>query len=286
MPVSLKAAAAVASKDVNNSKLLAAVLLGTPSAGKSASLGTFGVKTLYAYFGAETHGAISASTHGNCEVVLYPLSFDDTGKPLTPEQAVKRLMELLGDKETLKAEGIKAVAVDGLTELEQQIMETQTWKSRVEIEKKGVTAYAGDVTLSMFRPVLDALRSLQRDLDMHYAVTCILDVQKYDDDGTILDGAPRLKGYDVAVGLLLQIPDRIMIGPLSDDDGNIEPRFQWTAKAHRSTADQKTKVVRKTFNFRPQLIGVDMKTFPAHTKADLSRLIKYKEAKKYVKNEG
>jgi hypothetical protein len=286
MPVSLKAAAAVASKDLINSKLLAAVLLGTPSGGKSGALGTFGVKTLYAYFGAEKHGYVSALTHGNCELSPYPLSLDDNEKPLTPEQAIKRLMDVLTDKETLKAEGIKAVVVDGLTELEQQIMETQAWKSRIEIEKKGVTSYAGDVTLSMFRPIMEALRTLQRDLGVHYAVSCILDVQKYEDDGTILDGAPRLKGYDVAVGLLLQIPDRIMIGPMSDDNGDIEPRFQWTAKAHRSTADQKTKVVRKTFNFRPQLIGVDMKTFPAHTKADLSRLIKYKEAKKYVKNEG
>lgn len=282
--INLKAAAAVAAKDLNNIRL-GAVILGPPSAGKSGCLGTFGVKTLYAYFGAETHGLISSTMHGSGDLEPYPLSFDDTGKSLNADQTYKRLLDLLADKETLKAEGIQAIALDGLTELEQVIMETSAWKSRVETEKKGVTAYSGDVTLSMFRPVMDGLRSLQRDLDMHYAVTCILDVQKYDDTGIILDGSPKLKGYDVAVGLILQIPTRIMIGTVVNEDDFQVPRFQWTAKAHRSTSDQKTKAIRKTHSFRPQVIGCDMTTFPEHSKADLSRIIAFKKSKKFVKQE-
>jgi hypothetical protein len=285
MAINLKAAAKVADADIKNTKL-GAVILGTPSAGKSGILGTFGCKTLYAYFGGESHGPVSTFTHATSEVIPYPLSLDDEGKALNADQSYKRLLDLLRDKDTLKAEGIGAVAIDGLTELENAILETASWKQRVEVEKNGVTAYSGDVTVSMFRPVLDALRSLQRDIGIHYAVTCILDVRKYDDTGTILDSMPKLKGYDVATGIILQFPDRLMIGPIINDEGVAVPRLQMTAKAHRNTADQKTKVIKKTYNFRVQLAGCDMATFPETLRPDLSRMIKYKEAKKYFKIEG
>ena len=284
MTINLKAAARVADADIKNVKL-GAVILGTPSAGKSGLLGTFGCKTLYAYFGGESHGPISTFTHSTSEVVPYPLSLDDEGKALNATQAYNRLLTLLKAKDTLKAEGIEAIAIDGLTELENAILDMPVWSERVEKEKKGQTSYAGDITVSMFRPVLDALRALQRDIGVHYAVTCILDVQKYDEVGHILESMPKLKGYDVATGIILQFPDRLMIRPTVNDEGFAVPRLQMTAKAHRNTADQKTKVIKKTYNFRVQLAGCDMATFPESLRPDLSRMIKYKAAKKYFKIE-
>jgi hypothetical protein len=285
MAVNLKAGAKAAEADFRNTKI-GAVVLGPPSAGKSGLLGTFGVKTLYIYMEGESHGPLSISAHATSEVIPYCITRDDDNRPLNPDQALKRLQTLLADKETLKAEGIGAIALDGLTELEVLVTESATWKQRVVSEKDGNTSFAGYITISMIRPFLDQLRALQREIDVHYIVTGILDVQKYDDDGSILESVPKLKGYDVATGLILQFPDRLMIGHMTDGEGNSLPRLQTNATAHKTSKDFKTKVQRKTFNFRFQLAGCDMTTFPDTLRPDLSRLVKFKEAKKYFKIEG
>ena len=251
-------------KDLVNNKL-ALILLGASGNGKSYAQGTFGCPTLYLYTSGESHGPKAANTPGGNNIL--PICIDRDGDTqLKPDDAYKRLLDILGAADKIKALGVGAVTVDGATEIEGLIRETTAFKARAK-----TTFDEGPATLALFRPVINALKQLQRDIGVHYCMTCILNVKDFGDDGSVLESTPSLHGYQVATGLVQQFDDVMVVGRLQRGE-KVGYRLQLLAGVTKTTKDFKTHEVRKTFNFSPRLTGVDITALGATLDADLGKL--------------
>lgn len=270
-------------KKVLDNKCIAAVILGASGNGKSRACGTFGVKTLYLHTSSEAHGAQSAAVGGS-EIV--PICIDkNDGENLSPDESYKRLLSILEAGDQLKKLGIKAIAVDGASEIESIITATSAYRAKVAAEYKGVSSFAGPVVLAMFRPILTALQKLQNDQGIHYVITCILNIKGLGENGEIADAEPKLAGYNVATGLIQQFPDVLAIGRVSDGEREV-PMLQFGAHVHKSSKDFTTKEVRKLHNFNIRVTGVDLSEAPEMITPNFARLIEFKKAGKYVKKGG
>jgi hypothetical protein len=260
-------------------KQLGAILLGSSGSGKSRACGTMGVKTLYLYTSGEQHGALSASSGGS---EILPICVDqEGGKALDPDAAYSRLLAIINDGEAISKAGIKAVVIDGLTEIESMILETKAWKQRVQVEYKGVASYAGPVTLSLMRPILTGLQKLQKDHGIHFVVTCILNVKELGEHGEIMSAEPKLKGFDVATDMVRQFADVLIIGQMSNGEVS-KPRIQIGAHVSKASKDFKTLEVRKLQNFHVRVTGCDLSGAPDTLAPNLAKIAEYKASGKYV----
>lgn len=263
-----------AKKDLANKKLFL-VLLGSSGNGKSYTQGTFGVKTLYLYTQGENHGPKSASSLGRDNIV--PVCIDsDAGEDLSADQAIQRLHSILDSSEWIKKQGFGAISVDGISELEFLIRDTSKFKQMTTTDSGKHNGFAeGPATLFQFREILKKLKRLQRELDIHVCMTCILNVKSYGEDGTITDSTPQSTGYVVATGLVQQFDDVMIIGKMQRK-GVTRYRLQLLAEASRSTKDE-TGEIKKTFNFSPRLTGVDILALGSTLDANLAELIQIKQ---------
>jgi hypothetical protein len=260
-------------------KNVALCLLGPSGSGKSRACGTFGVKTLYLHTSGEGHGPASAASGGS---EILPVCLDRDGDTvLSADEAYKRLLDILNSSAELKKLGVGAIALDGATELEAIIQGTTAWKARLAAEYKGVKSYAGELTLSFFRPITLGLQKLQDELGIHYVMTCILNVREVGENNEILDASPALYGFNVATGLIQQFPDILVIGQVSDGE-RARPAIQLGSHVSRVSKDQKSQEVRKLSNFHCRLTGADLSEAPSLVKPDLGRIARTKAAGKYV----
>lgn len=268
-----KKAQAEAAKDLNN-RALGLLVLGQSGAGKSTLAGTFGEKTLYLYTTGESHGAKAAATKGSNTVV--PVCINSVGGDLlSADKAYDRLLSVIGSVSEIKAEGFKAIVVDGATELETLIRETTRWKMMCQTEKGSHNSWAeGKATLAMFRPIIDGLKNLQRDSGIHFVMTCILDVVSMSDMGEITESKPRLQTYSVAEGVIQQFEDIVVIGRMTKGE-EIEHRIQFLADVSRESKDAKGTVV-KSMNFNARIGGLPLEKLPRTSKANLAELAKLK----------
>ena len=260
-------------------KNVALVLLGPSGSGKSRACGTFGVKTLYIHTSGESHGPASAASGGS---EILPICIDRDGDKIrTPDETYTLLLEILSAPVELKKLGIGAIVIDGATEIEALIQGTTVWRNRLAAEYKGIKSYAGDLTISMFRPILNALQKLQHEIGIHYVMTCILTVKEYGENNEIVDASPSLYGYNVATGIIQHFPDILVIGQLSDGE-RARPGIQLGSHVSRVSKDQATKEVRKLSNFFCRVTGADLSSAPAIIKPDLSRIVRTKAAGTYT----
>lgn len=265
-------------KEKLKNKNVSLILLGASGSGKSRACGTFGVKTLYLHTSGESHGPASASV-GGADVL--PICLDRDGDTvLTADETYARLLEILNSTAALKKLGIGAIAIDGASELETIITNTTAWKTKLTVEYKGVKSYAGELTLSMFRPVLVALQKLQQELNVHTVITCILHVKELGENGEILEASPSLYGYGVATGLIQQFADILIIGQLSDGE-KTRPGIQLGSHVSKVTKDQVTKEVRKLANFHNRITGADLSNAPAIIKPSLKLIAEIKKLGHY-----
>jgi hypothetical protein len=281
MAFNFAAAEKQALKDTECRKL-GLILLGQSGGGKSFAAGTFGVKTLYLYGSGESHGPTAARHSGGGNVVPVLWDYDDEGVKLAPDAAYKRLLDCLRDIESITAAGFKAVMVDGATELEALIRQTKRWEQLCLTDKGKHNNFAeGTAAGTMFRAVLDALRELQRAADVHYAMTCILDVRQLGADGAILESAPRLTGYQLADSIVPQFPDIVVVGRMLKNEvpGHY---FQFLAGVTKSSKDAAGEI-KKTVNFHPRIAGKALTDLPAAVPADLGKLAAFKAGTKKAK---
>lgn len=252
---------------VNKSLFL--ILLGQQGGGKSYAQGTYGGKTLYIYAQGESHGPRNAKTLGGTNIMPSCIDRVD-GVTLSPDESLKRLHDMLDDIEGIKKMGIKAIALDGATEIEAIIRETKSFK-----EKTLKPFTDGPVELAAFREILNKLKKLQRELNVHVCVTCILEVKEVGEDGEILDSTPKLHGYQVAAGLVQQFDDVLVVGRMTKGEKKAH-RFQLLAGVSKTSTDFATKVIKKTVNFTPRITGVDILSLGATLDADLGKLAELK----------
>ena len=278
MAFNFAAAEQSALKDMDCKKL-GLMLLGQSGGGKSFAAGTFGVKTLYLYGSGESHGPAAARHAGGPNVIPVIWDHDDDGTRVNADKAYKRLLDCLRDVEGIRQAGFQAVMVDGATELEALIRQTKQWEQLCLTDKGKHNNFAeGPAAATMFRAVLDALRDLQRALDIHYAMTCILDVRQLGSDGVILESAPRLTGYQLADSIIPQFPDIVVVGRMLKNDvpGHY---FQFLAGVTKTSKDAAGEV-KKTVNFHPRITGKALADLPLAVPADLGKLAAFKAGAK------
>lgn len=260
--------------------LLSVGVLGCQGAGKSYLTGTFGVKTLFIHGNVEEHGVESSTAPEGSQVVPMCYEKDDEGNPLGPDQALKRLYDILGSEEKLVKNGFKAIVLDSATELEALFRQTTKWKNACLTDKGKHNAFAEPaVTVQMFRDLIGTLKGLQDKIKLHYAITCILDVIAEDPvDGSVLESKPRLASFSVAEGLLQMLPDIVVVGPqlVNEDDEEKEYRLQFMAGVNRTSKDQNNRI-KRTINFKPRLAGIQAGRLPNTAPADLSKVVEFKK---------
>lgn len=257
-------------KDLTNNKL-GALILGQSGAGKSSVAGTFNCKTLYLYTTGESHGAKAAGSLGGTNVFPVCLDYVD-GVAVGPDAAYQRLLDILSDVDGIKSQKFGAIVLDGATELEVLIRATNKWRIRCQTDKGKHNNFAeGPATLALFRPVIDGLKDLQRKLGVHFAVTCVLDVQALADNGEVLESKPRLSTYAVAEGIVQQHEDIVVVGRMTNPQGEIAHRLQFLAGVTRESKDA-AGVVKKSINFNPRLAGLGVHKLPQTLPADLNQL--------------
>lgn len=252
---------------------LRAIILGQSGSGKSSLLGTFGVKTLYLYGSGEDHGPSAARSLGG-DVVAVPWDKAD-GASLTPDAAFKRILSVLDDVEGIKKAGFGAICLDSATELEILVKSTSAWKALCLTPKGGHNNFAETgATSQLIRQVIDALKAVRKALNVHIAVTCILDVKAMDSTGAIEEASPRLTGYHVAEGLIQQFGDVLVIGKLLKDEVSSH-RLQFDSGVSKQSKDQAGQV-KKMINFNPRIEGLSADKLPASFPADLKKLAEFK----------
>lgn len=258
---------------------IAAVVMGQSSAGKSFLAGTLPGKTLFLYMQGEEHGKdsakLAASGDKSTRVVAVSIDLVD-GKVVGPDIAYKRLISML-DVESIRKAGFTSIVIDGLTELEQLVRSTTQWLTDCRSKTGEHNGFAEPAaTVKAIRPVLDALRLLQRELDINYMVTCLLMVKGTEENGEITASEPKLLGYEVAAQLIPQFPDQIMVGRMTNAEGVVKPRLQFTSAAQKAVKE-KNGTIKKLIGFTPRLRGVT--ELPATMPADLKAVLKLKGAK-------
>lgn len=256
---------------------IAAVVMGQSGAGKSYLIGTLPGKTLHLYTQGEEHGKDSARLAADKGSQVIPVALDLVdGKVVSADVAYKRLLTIL-DTESIKKAGFTSVAIDGLTELEQLVRGTSAWAAECRTPKGDHNGFAEPAaTIKLIRPVFDSLRGLQRDLNTNYVLTCLAMIRGTAEDGEITSGEPKLVGYEVAAMFIPQFPDQILIGRMSNPEGAVKPRLQFTGVLTKSVKE-KNGEMKKFIGFTPRLRGVT--ELPSNMPADFKEVLKRKGVK-------
>jgi hypothetical protein len=164
MAFDFKAAISSAKKDLSSNNLFL-LLLGASGSGKSHSIGTLGVKTLYLYTKTEDHGPKAAAMTGGSNVV--PLSIDTDGDSnLSSDATLERLSSILSDTDGLKANGFKAIVIDSMTDLE-TIFRSSTKVKATVLKNKFAE---GPALADMFKDLIITLKSVQQATGVHVMV--------------------------------------------------------------------------------------------------------------------
>lgn len=192
---------------------LSTAICAASGGGKSYAVGTLGVRTLHLYGKGEAHAAESSRKMGGQNIV--PVCWD--GNDRTPDQAYKLILQLL-EPQALEALKVKAVCIDGLTELEALIHNTEEFAARV-----GTNKYQRvDETINMAKAVVLKLLTARKKLGIHALMTCILDEKERDSEGYIVDCEPKVVGYRTAVTIIQMFADKILVGATSEDGRRIQ----------------------------------------------------------------
>ncbi len=271
MSFDFKGAMEKAKRDAE-STALEALILGPSGSGKSYRAGTFGCKTLYLYGGGESHGVQAAKQESDGNLV--PLRYDHESG--SSDTTLQNALDILGDKAFIQKLGIKAVYMDGASELEFLIRNSQKFKDSCKNTKGVHNAFdEPKVTVTLFRPIIEALKELRTEFGIHIAMSCIIDVKEYGDNGEIVECAPRILGYGVAESLIQQFGDTLVVGKMvHPKTGESARKFQFMTDVVK-TSKEESGVVKKTINFSPRIAGV--KTLPKYLDAKFTEVIALKQ---------
>lgn len=276
MPFNFGAAIAQ-SQRLMHQRALEAIVLGPSGAGKSYVMGTFGVPTLYIYSTGESHGPraahrCAAGVPGS-DIIPVCMDLTELDEKLDGDAVLQRVLDVLGSDELFDHHKIGAVVIDGAAELETYIRASERWRKACLTQKQEHNSFAEPAaTTALFRPIFNRLKELQRTREIHFAVTCMLDVKEYGEFKDIVEAVPRLKGYSVAEMLIQQFGDVLVLSPMQRD-GERKWKFQFMTDIVKTSKDLK-QTVKRTINFSPRLNGV---TAPPYVDADFREILKLKQ---------
>lgn len=256
------------------SQLLCAIVLGMSGSGKSRLLGTLGVKTLYLYYGGEDHGPQSASVADGSDIAPMRLDVLDAEGELDPDATLARTIAVLNNHAKIKQHGFGAVIIDGASELEAVIRQCKAWRKACLSAKGEHNAYEEPkATTAMLRTVVGPLKQLQRSCKVHVAITGILDVKAIGEFGEIAEASPRLLGFSVAETLIQQFADVLVVGRMVRNE-EVKYKLQFMTDLVKTSKDNKTSAIKKTFNFNPRITGAT--DVPSYLDADLKKVLELK----------
>lgn len=267
-----EAALVQAEKDAS-STALEAIILAPSGGGKSTLAGTLGCKTLYLYASGENHGVKAARSVGGKDVV--PVCFDTAR---SPDDALQTLLEILSNNEAVTKHGFGAIVIDGASELETLIRTSQSWKKACATSKGGHNSFEEPkATIAGFRPIITALKDLQRAHGVHFAMTCILDAKDLGPNGEICEAIPRLQGYSVAESLVQQFGDVLVVGRM-EKNGAVKHKIQFATGLTKKSTDE-AGTIKRMLNFAPRIAGLNVGDLPPYLDADLKQVIELKQKK-------
>lgn len=256
------------------SSLLELCMLGSQGAGKSYALGTLGVKTLYLYGTRENHGPKTANVRGSGNIEPVCIDFYN-GQAISADDSLGLLTHILTDHASLKAEGYKAIVLDGLAVLESIVKDTTAWKEKCKTAGGKHNPYKEtEASQEIMGGIINLLKSAQRELSLHIVVTGILDVKAVDGFGAVEEASPRLGGYGLAESLNQHFGDIVVVGKMSKN-GESKHKFQFMSDLTKVSKDESGNQ-KKAMNFSPRLSGLET---PPVMDADLAALAKYKAEK-------
>lgn len=257
---------------------LFALLLGPSGGGKSSLMGTFGEKTLLLYTTGEDHGPKAAAALGRDNVVPLCIDYYD-GNVLIPDESIDLLYEVLDNHTWLQEQGFRAICIDGATQLELLFRGTTRWKKMCETKNGKHSGFEEPkATNVLFKEVVDKLKTAQRALNVHVAMTCVLDVKALGPHGEIQESAPKLTGYMVAEGLVQQFGDVLVVGRM-EKKGKVKHKIQMLAGVTKTSSDADTGEIKKTINYSPRLTCVGLDDLPTLMNADLAEVYAIKQEK-------
>ncbi len=274
------AAALALSEKSLNSKAIEAIILGPSGSGKSAVMGTFGCPTLYIYSTGESHGPASAATIAKLQdtgstILPVCMDMDDKGNRIDGDAVLARIVEIMSDESIFDKYAIKAVAIDGASELETYVRASEAFKKQCLSASGKHNSYAEPAaTCALIRPIFNRLKELQRTRNIHFAITAMLDVREYGQWNDVVEASPRAKGYQVAEMLIQQFGDVFVVGPMSRD-GIKKWKFQFMSDVSKTSKDLQGNV-KRAVNYSPRMRGVTPP--PAYLDADFREVIKLKES--------
>lgn len=259
----------------NRGRLYAAILAHSGD-GKSYTVGTYPGKVLHITGKHEAHGAIqskkAAENHPQSEVVAVRWDYTKNEGQLDADQALNHLRSRLLDAESLKAAGIQAVAIDGMTELELLIKETVEWRSLCSTRNGEIDGFrTGAATVSVFRSILSILNDLYEFHGIDVIMTGIISVASKSDIGEVLEAKPKLSEYEVAETVVMTFGTILPVGPMLIN-GQKTHKFQFNAVVKSVSKDQ-AKQIKKFTNFTPRVAGFDSTETPRTLDANLAVLL-------------
>ena len=249
------------------------LILGPSGAGKSTLIGTLQKPTLYLYTSLENHGPIAAGAV-NKNIIPYCIDRSDKGELLSADQAYERTLEVLSDKSII--DNVKAIAVDGASELDFMIRKTKSFEKYITNEKGIRNNFKeGESVLFHLKTIIDSMKTLHsQGLDCF--MTCAALVKNSGEDGSVSEVEPRLTGFGVGTELPRQFGDVLLVSRVNiATESNPEPHSEHVMIFHatvtKMSKDMRGQVM-KTANFSPRVAGLLVEELPPIMKADLKLL--------------
>lgn len=263
---------------------LFAVIIGCSGAGKSFLTGTLDVPTLYLHLRSEHHGP-KAATASNKHVLPVCLDlmeeFDQDieelkgvtiGEELNNHQTLIKLKHYSSLK--LKNEGISAVVLDSLSDLEMVIKNTPEFKQAcVSSNGKFNKFNESDELTRKIREIIANFQHLSKE-GIHVLVTLAGVVSALDDNSAASIIQPKLSTFGVSDSIPRMFSDVLLVTRMKHE-GVTHHVLSFDGNFQRTTKDLAGKPT-KIMNFAPRIAGLSTDDVPEYTKADLKVILQLK----------
>ena len=266
---------------LNDTSKLELLLMAPSGGGKSYTIGTLGVRTLYLYATRETHGPKTAKVQGGDLIVPVCIDYgtwpgETAPRAFTADESLQFVRSVLTSLDWIKSSKFEAVALDGIAALEVIVKETNEWKKKcLSTQGKHNSFKESEASQEIIGGVINLLKGCQRELGVHIIATAMLDVKDMDGMGGISEAAPKLQGYGVCEAVVANFGDVLVVGRMVKGT-DVKWKFQSLMDV-KKVAKEENGTIKKILNFSPRLSGAAL---PPILDADLSKVVKLKKGDK------